>query len=74
MSTHKNTAHAIRPQDDTRHEGLQAALDVLHSRRSALAALWAEAADRHDADQMAELGGRQAEIAGMIRAIRGLLP
>ena len=58
--------------NDTR-EGIQQCLDVLHSRRSALAALWAEAADRHDADQMAELGGRQAEIAGMIRAIRGLL-
>jgi hypothetical protein len=70
MSTCKNTAPAIRPQGDTHPEGIQAALDVLLNRRSALAAMWAEAAKRHDATQLLEIGGRQAEVAGMIRALR----
>jgi hypothetical protein len=60
---------APRPQNDD----IQAALDLLHAREAALASLWADAAKRYDADQLLEIGGRQAEVAGMIRAIRGLM-
>ena len=60
-----------RIPNDTR-ESIQQCLDVLYSRRFALAALWAEAADRHDAHQLLEIGGRQAEVAVMIRCIRAI--
>ena len=53
------------------HEGIQQCLDVLHSRRSVLAALWTEAAKRNDAHQLLEIGGRQAELEGIIRMFRG---
>lgn len=73
MSTHKNTAPAIRPQDDTRHEGVQAALDVLFDRQSALNQMFRAAADSRDGERLAELNHRLAEVSGLIRALRGAL-
>ena len=60
---------APRPQN----AGIQAALDLLLAREAALAAIWSEAARDNDAFRLMELGGRQAEIQGMIFAIRGLM-
>jgi hypothetical protein len=69
MTNSNFDTNAPRPQND----GIQAALDLLIAREAALASLWTEAAERYDADQLLELGGRQSEVAGMIRAIRGLM-
>ena len=53
------------------HEGIQAALDLLLAREAALAAIWDEAARDNDAYQLLEIGGRQAELEGIIRMFRG---
>ena len=72
MPTAKFNAPAIRPQDDTRHEGLQAALDILFDRRRALDALFAEATAHRDTTRMQELDTRIGEVSGAISAIRAI--
>ena len=70
MSTCKNTAPAIRPQDDTHHEGTQLALDVMFSRQSALNQRFNEAFARHDNRALFDLDVRLAEVGGIISALR----
>jgi len=61
--THRNgTASADCPQD---------VLDLLFDRRHALYALWKAASDVRDVERMRELGCRQEEVSGLIRAVRG---
>ena len=61
---------SIRPQFDTHHEGVQTCMDVLHDRRSALNAMFNDAAERHDNDTMYKLSIRLEELAGLMSAIR----
>jgi len=52
------------------HEGIQQCLDILHARRSALNALFNDAAERRDGDTMTALSIRLEELAGLMWAIR----
>lgn len=59
------------PDDSPSADCPQDVLDLLFNRRHALYELWKTASDARDVERMRELGCRQEEVSGLIRALRG---
>jgi hypothetical protein len=58
--------------DDTRHEGIQLALEILHDRRSELGRMIDGAIERGDYQCAADLDTRHAETCHLLCELRAL--